>query len=117
MSIEQGIVRTIHPHVDHPHVDTEQYADVKPAELARFCHELREIMELEVQAGNGIVETHAGWPNATSIFICLRKRFSLDLISYLPALCSERLMIHIGGRRSTFTNHRRTYLFVASNYA
>src|SRR5262245_22493946 len=69
-SSERRIVRSI-----QPQAESERFAAIKQSELAQLCPELREIMELEIEAGNEVVETHAGWPNAASIFVSLRRPF------------------------------------------
>ena len=59
----------------HPQSESDRFNDVRQSELAQLCPELRDIVDSEIKAGNEIVETHAGWPHETSIFVNLRKPF------------------------------------------
>jgi hypothetical protein len=46
--------------------------------IDKLCADLKDILELEIKAGNKVVETGNGWPKEESIFIMLGKPFKVE---------------------------------------
>lgn len=53
----------------------EDAARIQTERLSRFSKELTVILELELSAGNIVVETNEGWPDTKSIFVMLSTPF------------------------------------------
>ena len=56
----------------------EEAVKIRNKHLAELNGELRKILEREIAAGNGVVETYAGWPKQESIFVMLAKPFLVE---------------------------------------
>jgi hypothetical protein len=44
-------------------------------DLEDFSPRLKDILQREINQGNKIAETSRGWPNPTSVFVCLEFEF------------------------------------------
>lgn len=62
------------------------YSEIDHSHLQQLCPELRQMLDAELAAGNEIVETHSGWPRQSSIFVSLKRPFSVPWPNLPPGI-------------------------------